>query len=247
MLKHYKSNPELSNSDDIGLVSLADNNFIFTTKINNLADDILDFKFIVCDETATKNYGFSLSNTSFKNYSLENNKLISEKFDKTSVSVYYFDEEFQIKDEKLYKKVTDKDLALENWVDFYVINGITYAYNKNDKVYELLINNDSYQIAKNINIKPFNINILSDENIINEIVYEDDRFYGTNDKWFRIIVSEDAKLISFWYKNKETDNFLKIKTFSYPGGIEKAGFKLSLSESIVLSDMSFSFFETNVE
>lgn len=247
MLKHYKSNPELSNSNDIGLISLANNNFIFTTKINNLANDILDFKFIVCDESATKNYGFSLSNTSFKNYNLENNKLISEKFDKNIASVYYFDEEFQIKDEKLYKKVTDKDSPLEDWADFYIINGVTYAYNKSDKVYELLINKDSYQIAKNINIKPFNINILSNDNIINEIVYEDDLFYGTNDKWFRIIVSEDAKLISFWHKNKETDNFIKIKTFSYPGGIEKAGIKLSLSESMVLSDMSFSFFETNVE
>lgn len=247
MLKHYKSNPELSNSNDIGLISLANNNFIFTAKINNLANDILDFKFIVCDESATKNYGFSLSNTSFKNYNLENDKLISEKFDKNIASVYYFDEEFQIKDEKLYKKVTDKDSPLEDWADFYIINGITYAYNKSDKIYELLINKDSYQIAKNINIKPFNINILSNDNIIDEIVYENDRFYGTDDKWFRIIVSEDAKLISFWHKNKETDNFIKIKTFSYPGGIEKAGIKLSLSESIVLSDMSFSFFETNVE
>ena len=148
---------------------------------------------------------------------------------------------------KLYKKVTDKDSPLEDWADFYIINGITYAYNKSDKAYTLLINKDSYQIAKNINIKPFNINILSNDNIINEIVYENDCFYGTDDKWFRIIVSEDAKLISFWHKNKETDNFIKIKTFSYSGGIEKAGIKLSLSESIVLSDMSFSFFETNVE
>lgn len=248
MKETFISNPEISNSDNFGLISLADGIFVFTTKINTSVKDILDIEFSVCDENEIKNYGFFIKNTAFNGYKILNNSFITETFDYIGKSVFYFDEEFQIKNEKLYKKITNNDSPNDAWADYYILNGNTYASldpEKNNK-FKLIKANNKYQIAKNIeNIKPLAIGSITNSNIKEEIIYDGDDFYPGNDKIYRIIVSEKAKLISLWVKNKD-ENFKKIKTFSYPGGIEKAGIKLSYENNIKLSELSFSFFKANV-
>lgn len=248
MKETFISNPKISNSDKFGLISLEDDIFVFTTKIDSSVKDILDIEFSVCNEDETKNYGFFIKNTAFNNYKVLNNSFITEIFDYVGKSVYYFGEEFQIKNEKLYKKITNHDSPNDDWDDFYILNGNTYAslnLEKNNK-FKLIKTNNRYQIAKNIEVnKPLAIGSIINSNIKEEIIYDNDDFYPNDDKIYRIIVSEKAKLISLWVKNKD-ENFKKIKTFSYPGGIEKAGIKLSYENNIKLNEMSFSFFKANI-
>ena len=250
MIIKYKSNPEISNNDNIGLVSLTDNIFMLTAKITPKENHINYLKFSVCDETANKEYGFEIDPTlSDTNYSINEEYIISEAFDyKEKQSIAYFGEVFQIKDKKLYKRVTDKDSALEPWIDYYIEGDFTYALKdpKKSNEYKLVAAGKKYVIQKRItnNIKPLCIKLLINNNISHEILYDKNNFYFESPKWIRIIVSEDAKLITIWLKEKE---FEKIKTFSYPGGIEKAGIKLSYDNSLELSDISVGFFKTNIE
>ena len=244
MLINYVSNPKLSNTKDIGLISLSDDIFVFTTKIIFNDENSMDFNFKVCDETASKEYGFYIKNTKFSDYNLTHKGLESMPFTYEGGSIFYFNEEFQIKNEKLYKKITEKDSAIENWTDFYISDNITFAHK--DTPFKLVKKGNSYTIIKETNnVKPVAIGSIINDTISEEILYNDINFIR-NEKWYRIIVSEKCKLISLWVKNTENEIFKKIKTFSYPGGIEKAGIKLSVDESMELNQLSFSFLKANV-
>lgn len=244
MLVNYASNPKLSDSKDIGLISLAQDVFVFTTKINFNSDHKLDFNFNVCNETATKEYGFYIKNTEFIGYTLSPEGLETIPFIHDDNSIFYFDEEFQIKNEKLYKKVTEKDSALENWTDYYLVDGKTFAHK--DKPFKLIKKGNTYTIIKEINnIKPIAMGSIIN-GVKNESILYDDTECVSDEKVYRIITSEDCKLISLWIKNSEDEIFKKIKTFSYPGGIEKAGIKLSVDDSMELNQLSFSFLQANV-
>lgn len=255
MIVNYKSNPEISNTDNIGLISLADNVFVFTTKITPEANHINYIKFTVCDETASKEYGFeidpSLNDTP---YNVGEHWITTNEFTrKEKQSFSYFNEVFQIKEGKLYKRVSNRDSALEPWIDYYIDDNFTYALKDPQKSNEYGLSKagkkDTWIVRKRIvdGIKPLSINSIVNENINNEILFDKNSFYFDSEKWLRIIVSENAKLITFWLKSDKDDEFKKIKTFSYPGGIEKAGIKLSYDNSLTLSDISVSFFKTNVE
>jgi hypothetical protein len=84
------------------------------------------------------------------------------------------------------------------------------------------------------------------DGVKNETILYDNTECVSDEKLYRIITSEDCKLISLWIKNTEDEIFKKIKTFSYPGGIEKAGIKLSVDDSMELNQLSFSFLQANV-
>lgn len=253
MIVNYKSNPEISNTDNIGLVSLADNIFVFSAKITPAEKHINYIKFTVCDESASKEYGFEIDpSLSATEYTVGEQYISSKPFEYgEKQSIFCFDEVFQIKDKKLYKRVTFKDSALELWSDYYIDNADTYALKDPQKSndYSLIIRENKCIIQKRIinGVKPLNINALVNDTINCEILYDKNDFYFDTEKWLRIVVSENAKLITVWLKAKKEGEFKKIKTFSYPGGIEKAGIKLSYDNSLTLSDISVSFFKTNVE
>ena len=253
MIINYKSNPEISNTDNIGLISLTDNIFVFNAKITPREKYSNYIKFTVCDEFASKEYGFEIDPSLSKTeYTIGDHYISTKPFEyKENQSISCFDEVFQIKNKKLYKRITFKDSALDPWVDYYIDSEGTYALKDPQKSseYVLIIQGNECVIQKMFidDIKPLAINTISN-NIINcEILYAKNDFYFDTEKWFRIIVSENAKLITFWLKSDKDDEFKKIKTFSYPGGIEKAGIKLSYDNSLTLSDISVSFFKTNIE
>ena len=254
MIINYKSNPKISDTDNIGLVSLADNVFIFTAKITPAENCTNYFKFTVCDESASKEYGFEIDPFLTDTIYEVNDTFISTRpfRYKEGGRIMYFNEVFQIKNDKLYKRISKNDSALENWVDYYIDNGVTYALKASDdsNAYRLQKKHDNmYVIKKNIinNVKPLNIKTLDGKDGINDIVFTENELFFNEEKWLRIIVSENAKLITVWLTDKKENGFKKIKTFSYLGGIEKAGIKLSYDDSLKLSDISASFFKTDIE
>jgi hypothetical protein len=254
MIINYKSNPKISDTDNIGLVSLADNVFIFTAKITPAENCTNYFKFTVCDESASKEYGFEidpfLTDTI---YEVSDTFISTRPFRyKEGGRIMYFNEVFQIKNDKLYKRISKNDSALDNWVDYYIDNGVTYALKASDdsNAYKLQKKHDNmYVIKKNIinNVKPLNIKTLDGKDGINDIVFTENELFFNEEKWLRIIISENTKLITVWLTDKKENGFKKIKTFSYLGGIEKAGIKLSYDDSLKLSDISVSFFKTDIE
>ena len=252
MIKKYKSNSELSGSS-IGLISLADTAYIFTTKIKADNPDKLYFKLTVSDETANKNYSFEIDNSLKLTQYDSNIGVLSTKpfYYKKDSFIKYFGETFQIKNNKLYKLLTADDLSSYGWADYYIIDGNTYATKKDNtqEDYHLSISGPRYIIKKKIdkNVKPLCLYSWKNDKYESEIIDYMSEFHISGEKWFRFIVSEDAKLISIWVKNSQDDVFKKIKTFSYPGGIEKATIKLEYEDSIELNDLSFSFFKTDVE
>lgn len=247
MLVKYISNPKISNNDNIGLVSLADGIFVFTTKIISNINNKLDFRFIVCDENKNDKYGFFIKNTEFEKYELKDNIFVTEIFSNNEEPIFYFNEEFEIKNEKLYKRVTEKDSANKDWIDYYIKNNKTFALeNPDNSDYSLIKEDKNYRISNNKFNTPLNIGIITNSDIKQIVEYETDDLQINGEKWYRIIISEKAKLISIWSKNNTEDKFKKIKTFSYPGGLEKAGIKLCYENNIKLNELSFSFLKADV-
>ena len=247
MLVKYISNPKISNNDSIGLISLADGIFVFTTKIISNINNKLDFQFVVCDENKNDKYGFFIKNTQFENYELTNNTFVTEIFSYNEGPVFYFNEEFEIKNEKLYKRITEKDSANKDWIDYYIKNNKTFALqNPINSDYSLIKEGKNYRILNNKFNTPLNIGIITDSTIKQSVEYDTEDLIINEEKWYRIIISEKAKLISIWTKKDNETNFKKIKTFSYPGGLEKAGIKLCYENNIKLNELSISFLKADV-
>ena len=125
-------------------------------------------------------------------------------------------------------------------------------YKKMNKISKHLICIDNIEIKgidliiKEINdIKPIAMGSIIN-GVKNETILYDNTECVSDEKLYRIITSEDCKLISLWIKDTEDEIFKKIKTFSYPGGIEKAGIKLSVDDSMELNQLSFSFLQANI-
>lgn len=251
---YYITNPELSEgATDKGYISLSDGSFICTAKITNGDKANTELYFEMGDDSANKKYGFSISTVDFDRYTVKDNLLITEPFNTTDISVYYFDEEFRIKlvrgIYRLYKKVTNEDSPLESWGHYFVDKGVTFAYNTDDKIYTLIKEGNTYRISKNIKNAPppLTIKTFINDEVSSEISFKNNIFYIEDTKWYKFIISEGGKLISIWRSLEDPSHFEKIKTLSYPGGLERAYIKLGISESMHLSNMSFSFFKTDVE
>lgn len=251
---YYISNPKISDSTtDRGYVSLLDNSFVYTAKITQADKAIMELNFEIGDETADAIYGFKLSTTEIEGYSAENGSLVSEPFSTTDVSVFFFEEEFRVINDdgvyKLYKRVTEKDYGGEDWADYFIEGDKVFAYNAGESIYTLRQTDDIFVIFRaakkepTISVKSYDGNTL----IENEVLFDDNNIYYTpEDKWYRFVVSEGGKLITIWRSTYDDMHFDKLKTFSFPGGLEKAYIKFGVADRMLLSDMSFSFFKTNV-
>lgn len=261
--QHYISNPELSgSSSDIGLVSLEEgHDFILSASITQLNKESFNLKFHVLNEDASKEYTISFSNTNF-----DGNYVLTDPYVTTSSKLNpilgkhtYFYQRFCIKQlsdgsYRLYKKITSEDSPNLNWKDYFKDEEGTFAYS-DELGYSLINKNGSYYIQKvnklredGLPIKPMLVKSTSGStNLTNEILFDNNNFLDSNDNNFiRIIISPFAEMITFWVKKEVSDVYKKEKTFSFPGGIEKAGFKLSFDGGMSINDLSFSFFKSNI-
>ncbi|MBR4889875.1 MAG: hypothetical protein IKU15_00980 [Clostridia bacterium] len=240
-LKYYKSNPNISNSGDIGEISLIDGDFIFSAYVVREINSDYHLQFSIADNT------FSISTKLYDGYTANENSFISPILDKVEGRHEYFGEVFEIKmvNEKyrLYKKVTLEDSANENWLDYYIKDNEVFAYNDSNKKYNLINENNNFYIARNHDFKP--LQIKTNNNLT--LLYDTDNFFNnTGSHWFRIVVSNQGGLITFWIKNNGEENYKKIKTFSFTKRFSKGDVKLAIAESMELSQLSVSFLKANV-
>lgn len=260
-LQHYISNPSLSDSSTgMGVVSLK-NDFIFSTKVIQKDKTTFNLKFHIRNEDESKEYIVSLSNTNFDgNYILTDSYITSSaRLNPVLGKHSYFYESFVVKSLNgkyyLYKLITDKDSPTTNWLDYFKDDMGIYAYTEDDIGYALVYKNNNYYIEKTNKlradgspIKPTLIKSISNGTTTSsEILYDENNVFDSNDdRWYRFIVSQNASLVTLWIKNDNEESYKKVKTFSFQGEIEKAGFKLSFDENMELNDLSFSFFKSDI-
>lgn len=240
-LKYYKSNPNISNSGDIGEISLIDGDFIFSAYTVREINSDYHLQFSIADNT------FSISTKLYDGYTANKNSFISPILDKVEGRHEYFGEVFEIKmvNEKyrLYKKVTLEDSANENWLDYYIKDNEVFAYNDSNKKYNLINENNNFYIARNHDFKP--LQIKTNNNLT--LLYDTENFFNNiGSHWFRIVVSNQGGLITFWIKNDGEENYKKMKTFSFAKRFSKGDIKLAIDESMELNQLSVSFLKADV-
>jgi hypothetical protein len=249
--KSYISNPSISPEGEIGLVSF-EKDFIFSSLIEYTNTN--NFIFAITDENINDIVELSISDTNFDDYTLSEDEkyLISGQITENT-EIECFGEVFEIRDNILYKKITLKDSANEEWLDLFKRNNDVYAASKSSKFDLLIEDTKKYIRRKNASnsaglmYKPCKFNMsFNGELIYSTILYDAENIFDTNSsKYFRLVVNE-GKNLSLLIKDKDANNFKKIKTFSFPKRLTKGGIKLSIDESMNLSQLSFSFLKADI-
>lgn len=225
-----------------------DKDFIFTFDVIGEIHRDFEIEFKVGEEITNE---FLISNNLNTNYTLKSGITPSFSAVKKTVSdinseISFFDDELIIHEGKVYKNFNK-----ENRDD------ITGFYRKNDKLY---IESDLYsldgnyitrknpKLEENIYLRPVVVKktFKKGQTKTSLSSYFDDTNNPVNSnitKTYRIIVSDNACLISFLVKEK--DSFKVIKNFTYPTTQEISEGKISLKvdKNMELSNLHFSFFK----
>lgn len=257
MLNHYISQ---------NLINLKKGDFIFSfdcasskeAPSNRMDKTDFNLKFII--ERNNKNNSFSLTNTnSANNYRFNDSDSFTALRTNNNTDEYlYFNDKLKIINGKVYVALTDNS-NLKNYKDYYIFNNIPYVLQDNYSLCrysEISPSLNSGQYIKRLNaqnkdglyIRPVEMQQISGTSIEDIVYYVDNNnIFDANYEYnYKIIVSNEGKTISLWQKKKDDLTHKKIKTFSYENSFENAFVKLSIDDSMLLTNLSFSFFESNI-
>lgn len=165
----------------------------------------------------------------------------------------FFNDSLYYKDKKLYSKI---DTANTSYPDYCIVNKNTYVVK--DTPYILCDASGNENISSPTHIKvnnitnrenkvvrPLIINRLQNKTTKNdddEIVLSKDNILDPNKKrQYKIIISDNSKVISLWIKDESMKTFTKVKSFSYSQEITEGYITLSIDESMTLTNLSFSY------
>lgn len=247
-MKKFISNPEISP------IKLVDNkSFIFSFDYNAAKNKEIDstnfiIKFIVEDSNNPEiSNGFEISNILNEYESTINNSFTLKKIPDDKTFSYFNDELFIVYGIP-YKLMTDENP--DDIINFVISDNKTYVHTN---LYEIYKDDNEYiqrNNEKNLNndfIRPTEINKIENNNLsITEYYIGQENIFDSNvSKSYRIIVSNNGSLITLWIKNKDAYN--KIKTFSYSNRVENANIKFEINKLLNLSNLRFTFFNSNVK
>lgn len=255
MLNHYQSQHS---------INLKKGDFIFSfdcTSSKATGMDKTDFNLKFSIDKDNKNNSFSLTNTnSTNNYRFNDNESFTALRTNNSDEYSYFNDKLKIINGKVYVALTDNS-DLKNYKDYYIFNNISYVLQDNYSLCsynEISSSLNSGQYIKRLNaqnkdgfyIRPVEMQQIrpikpTDTGIVYYV--DNNNIFDTNYEYnYKIIVSNEGKTISLWQKKKDDLTHKKIKTFSYENSFENAFVKLSIDDSMLLTNLSFSFFESNI-
>lgn len=226
----------------------SDKNFVFTFDVAGSTHRDFNLKFKVSKGTIFNEFSV---NNNFTSYTLKNDispkfSAVKKKISDTTAVINFFDDELIIHEGEVYKQF-DNESQPE-------IKGF---YRKDEKLYvktDLYTFSDGYIIRKNPQIKegtylrPVMIKKSFETSLgkTAQVEHFDTLANPVNsneNKTYRIIVSDDACLISFLIKEGEA--FKTIKNFTYPTTqvISEGTITLEIDNDMELSNLHFSFFE----
>lgn len=227
--------------------------FIFDTYTD--ISDVFELEFGIRDKYNSNNFNrIKISTKSGFNtlYDFSNKDFILRILPKES-EFLFFNDSLYYKDKKLYTKI---DTTNTSYSDYCIVNGNTYVVK--DTPYILCdasgnedTSNPSHIKTNNITnrenkvVRPLIINRLQNKTTKNnddEIILSKDNILDPNKKrQYKIIISDDSKIISLWIKDESMKTFTKVKSFSYSQEISEGYITLSIDESMTLTNLSFSY------
>lgn len=216
-----------------------DKDFIFTFDVIGGTHQDFEIEFKVGKGISNE---FLISNNP-DTYTLESDfSAIKKTVSDINSEISFFDDELIIHEGKVYKNFNKESR-----------DDITGFYRKNDKLYiksDLYSFDGNYIIRKNpkleenIYLRPVIVKKTFGKTSLSSYFDDSNNPINSNiTKTYRIIVSDNACLISFLVKEK--NSFKVIKTFTYPTTQEISEGKISLKvdKNMVLSNLHFSFFK----
>jgi hypothetical protein len=228
--------------------------FIFDTYTD--ISDVFELEFGIRDEFKPTTYNrIKISTKSRFNtvYNFSNKDFILRALP-TKTEFLFFNDSLYYKDKKLYSKI---DTANTSYPDYCIVNNNTYVVK--DTPYILCdasgnenTSNPTYIKVNNITnkenkvVRPLIINRLQSnlppKSNDDEIVLSKDNILDPNIKrQYKIIISDNSKVISLWIKDESMKTFTKVKSFSYSQEITRGYITLSIDESMTLTNLSFSY------
>ena len=222
--------------------------FVFTFDVAGKVHRDFNLKFKVSKGTIVNEFSI---NNNFTSYTLKsgispNFSAVKKKISDTTVTINFFDDELIIYEGEVYKQFDGESQS-----------EIKRFYRKDEKLYvktDLYSFSDEYIIRKNPQIKegeylrPVMVkktfkNGSQETNQTEHFDTLDNPVNSNENKTYRIIVSDDACLISFLIKEGEA--FKTIKNFTYPTTqvISEGTITLEIDNDMELSNLYFSFFK----
>ena len=245
-MRNYKSAKTIDISNNKDFV------FIFDTYTD--ISDVLELEFGISNTSNDKFNKFKISSKNSFNstYNFSNKDFILRKLE-TNSEFLFFSDWLYYKDKKLYSRIEN---ASNSYPDYCIVNNNTYVVKDTPYILCNSAGNENtsspthIKVNNTINkenkvIRPLIINRLQNvtsKNNDDEIVLSKDNILDPNIKrQYKIIVSDKGKLISLWIKNESMKTFTKIKSFSYSQEITKGNITLSIDETMILTNLSFSY------
>lgn len=247
----FKSNPDLSP------ISLTKGEFTFTFDTNNASDTDFHLVFEVKDGSSSNSFKVTNckpSNTAagYRYNESDEYTLKKKGLDKTDT---FFNDELYYWNNDVYKLVSSTDSS-KDIEDFRIYGGKTYVKTKKFSLIDIIgSSGEASTYVKRLNaidnegkyIRPTEVKSSSSKNnnlSLDYFVDENNVFSVNKPATYRIIVSPMGTTISILKLNGTV--FEKIKTFSYLNTMENVDIYLTVSESMSLKNMSFSFFKSDV-
>ena len=246
-MRNYKSAKTIDISNNKDFV------FIFDTYTDT--SDVLELEFGISNTSNNKFNKFKISSKNSFNstYNFSNKDFILRKLEKNT-EFLFFSDWLYYKDKKLYSRIEN---AGNSYPDYCIVNNNTYVVKDTPYILCNSAGNENTSSPTHIKInnainkenkviRPLIINRLqsgsASKNNDDEIVLSKDNILDPNIKrQYKIIISDNGKLISLWIKNESMKTFTKVKSFSYSQEITKGNLTLSIDETMILTNLSFSY------
>lgn len=244
-MRNYKSAKTIDISDNKDFV------FIFDTYTDT--SDVLELEFGISKNNNFNKFKISTKNGFNSTYNFSNKDFILRKLEKNTEFLFFTDWLYY-KNGKLYSRIENTS---NSYPDYCIVNKNTYVIKDTPYILCNSAGNENTSSPTHIKInnainkenkviRPLIINRLqsgsASKSNDDEIVLSKDNILDPNIKrQYKIIISDNGKLISLWIKNESMKTFTKIKSFSYSQEISTGNITLSIDESMTLTNLSFSY------
>lgn len=224
-----------------------DKDFIFTFNVAGAIHQDFDLKFKISNGNMSND--FLISNNLNTYYKIKNDispnfSAVKKKVSNTNKIIEFFNDKLIIHENNVYKQFNNEHQS--------EIKGFYYKDKKLFVKTDLYTFTDGYIIRKNPKLKEGlylrpvivkkTFKKALQENAQSEYFDTIDNPINSNEnKTYRIIVSNNASLISFFIK--DGNKFKLIKNFTYQNKISEGSIILEISNDMKLSDLHFSFFK----